>query len=85
MSNHVRTYLRVFMLNNAFVNKDITTMNVVERLGLCEEFQLDKLREKIMQQLTSNRKVPYVRPYVRTYLRTYVRTYVRACVRTHVH
>jgi len=37
--------------------KDISTTNVVERLGLCEEFQLDKLREKIMQQLTSNRKV----------------------------
>merc|ERR1719160_84201 len=37
--------------------KDINTTNVVERLGLCEEFQLDKLREKIMQQLTSNKKV----------------------------
>merc|ERR1711981_375664 len=39
------------------LSKDITTTNVVERLGLCEEFQLDRLREKIMQQLTSNRKV----------------------------
>merc|ERR1712178_93947 len=39
------------------LSKDISTTNVVERLGLCEEFQLDKLREKIMQQLTSNRKV----------------------------
>merc|ERR1719482_1289208 len=37
--------------------KDITTTNVVDVLGLCEEFQLDRLREKIMQQLTSNRKV----------------------------
>merc|ERR1719482_1053901 len=37
--------------------KDVNTTNVVERLGLCEEFQLDRLREKIMQQLTSNRKV----------------------------
>jgi len=37
--------------------KDINTSNVVERLGLCEEYQLDRLREKIMQQLTSNRKV----------------------------
>jgi len=37
--------------------KDINTTNVVERLGLCEEFQLDRLRERIMQQLTSNRKV----------------------------
>merc|ERR1719163_1544298 len=37
--------------------RDINTTNVVERLGLCEEFQLERLREKIMQQLTSNRKV----------------------------
>lgn len=37
--------------------KDVNTANVVERLGLCEEFQLDRLREKIMQQLTSNKKV----------------------------
>jgi len=37
--------------------KDVDTTNVVERLGLCEEFQLERLREKIMQQLTSNRKV----------------------------
>merc|ERR1719453_2232345 len=37
--------------------KDINTTNVVERLGLCEEYQLERLREKIMQQLTSNRKV----------------------------
>jgi len=37
--------------------KEVNTMNVVDRLGLCEEFQLDRLREKIMQQLTSNRKV----------------------------
>merc|ERR1719486_740486 len=37
--------------------KDVNTNNVVDVLGLCEEFQLDRLREKIMQQLTSNRKV----------------------------
>jgi len=37
--------------------KDINTSNVVDALGLCEEYQLDRLREKIMQQLTSNRKV----------------------------
>jgi len=37
--------------------KEINTTNVVERLGLCEEYQLERLREKIMQQLTSNRKV----------------------------
>merc|ERR1712185_402573 len=37
--------------------KDVNTTNVVERLGLCEEFQLERLREKIMQQLTCNKKV----------------------------
>merc|ERR1719235_2761583 len=37
--------------------KDINTTNVVERLGLCEEFQIERLREKIMQQLTCNKKV----------------------------
>jgi len=37
--------------------KDINTTNVVDVLGLCEEYQLNRLREKIMQQLTSNRKV----------------------------
>merc|ERR1719198_1154624 len=37
--------------------KDINTFNVVERLGLCEEFQIERLREKIMQQLTCNKKV----------------------------
>merc|ERR1711904_311699 len=37
--------------------KEINTTNVVDALGLCEEYQLDRLREKIMQQLTSNRKV----------------------------
>jgi hypothetical protein len=37
--------------------KDVNTSNVVERLGLCEEFQIERLREKIMQQLTCNKKV----------------------------
>merc|ERR1711904_431853 len=39
------------------LSKDVNTTNVVDILGLCEEYQLDRLREKIMQQLTSNRKV----------------------------
>merc|ERR1719183_2470998 len=38
------------------LSKDITTTNVVERLGLCDEFELPRLREKIMEQLTSNKK-----------------------------
>merc|ERR1719420_2551020 len=36
--------------------KNITTTNVVDRLQLCDEFHLLKLRNKIMQQLTSNKK-----------------------------
>lgn len=36
--------------------KNITTSNVVERLQLCDEFELRKLRDKIMLQLTSNKK-----------------------------
>lgn len=36
--------------------KNVTTTNVVDRLSLCDEFELLKLREKIMQQLTSNKK-----------------------------
>jgi hypothetical protein len=36
--------------------KNITTTNVVGRLQLCDEFGLLKLRNKIMQQLTSNKK-----------------------------
>merc|ERR1719375_2955370 len=36
--------------------KNITTSNVVERLQLCDEFELQKLRGKIMHQLTSNKK-----------------------------
>eukprot|EP00418_Pyrodinium_bahamense_P014612 CAMPEP_0179119384 /NCGR_PEP_ID=MMETSP0796-20121207/56196_1 /TAXON_ID=73915 /ORGANISM="Pyrodinium bahamense, Strain pbaha01" /LENGTH=232 /DNA_ID=CAMNT_0020817881 /DNA_START=42 /DNA_END=740 /DNA_ORIENTATION=+ len=36
--------------------KDITTGNVVERLSICEDFGLSKLREKILEQLTLNRK-----------------------------
>lgn len=36
--------------------KNITTTNVVDKLQLCDEFELSKLRNKIMQQLTSNKK-----------------------------
>jgi len=36
--------------------KNITTTNVVDKLQLCDEFDLLKLRNKIMQQLTSNKK-----------------------------
>jgi len=35
--------------------KDLTTGNVVERLSLCEEFGLDELTERILEQLTNNR------------------------------
>merc|ERR1719214_337235 len=36
--------------------KNVTTTNVINVLQLCDEFQLLKLRSKIMQQLTSNKK-----------------------------
>merc|ERR1712083_503803 len=36
--------------------KDITTGNVVERLKICEEFGLTLLCEKILEQLTCNKK-----------------------------
>jgi hypothetical protein len=36
--------------------KDLTTGNVVERLSICDEFCLDGLREKILEQLTLNRQ-----------------------------
>eukprot|EP00928_Gymnodinium_smaydae_P009565 TRINITY_DN13587_c0_g2_i1.p2 TRINITY_DN13587_c0_g2~~TRINITY_DN13587_c0_g2_i1.p2 ORF type:complete len:231 (+),score=65.59 TRINITY_DN13587_c0_g2_i1:88-780(+) len=36
--------------------KDLTTGNVVERLSICEEFSLNELREKILEQLTYNKK-----------------------------
>jgi hypothetical protein len=35
--------------------KDLTTGNVVERLSICEEFGLDELTERILEQLTNNR------------------------------
>merc|ERR1712007_413346 len=36
--------------------KDLTTGNVVERLTICEDFGLNDLREKILEQLTYNKK-----------------------------
>jgi len=39
--------------------KDINTGNVVERLAICEEFGLLVLREKILEQLTFNKKALY--------------------------
>jgi hypothetical protein len=36
--------------------KDLTTGNVVERLSICDEYGLTELREKILEQLTSNRQ-----------------------------
>jgi len=35
--------------------KDVTTGNVVERLTICEDFGLDTLKEKILEQLTFNK------------------------------
>uniref|UniRef100_A0A7S1PUQ6 BTB domain-containing protein n=1 Tax=Alexandrium catenella TaxID=2925 RepID=A0A7S1PUQ6_ALECA len=39
-----------------WLSKDLTTGNVVERLSICEDFGLSKLREKILEQLTFNRR-----------------------------
>lgn len=39
-----------------WVARDITTGNVIERLGVCETFGLGSLRDKILQQLTYNRQ-----------------------------
>merc|ERR1719235_161514 len=36
--------------------KDLTTGNVVERLSICDAFDLEDLREKILLQLTTNQK-----------------------------
>lgn len=36
--------------------KDLSTGNVVERLSICDEFGLDDLRERILEQLTLNRQ-----------------------------
>jgi len=39
-----------------YLAKDMTTGNVVERLAICEEFDLSVLHGKILTQLTSNKK-----------------------------
>merc|ERR550537_1731874 len=36
--------------------KDLTTGNVVERLTICEDFSLQELRERILEQLTYNKR-----------------------------
>jgi len=36
--------------------KDLNTGNVVERLSICEDFQLSDLSERILEQLTNNRQ-----------------------------
>mmetsp|Transcript_60561 Transcript_60561/g.131248 ORF Transcript_60561/g.131248 Transcript_60561/m.131248 type:complete len:234 (+) Transcript_60561:69-770(+) len=38
-----------------WLSKDITTGNVVERLTICEDFHLEVLRERILEQLTRNK------------------------------
>jgi len=38
-----------------WLSKDLTTGNVVERLTICEDFELHELREKILAQLTMNK------------------------------
>merc|ERR1719362_281738 len=39
-----------------FLARDLTTGNVVERLTICEDFGLHQLREKILEQLTFNKR-----------------------------
>lgn len=39
-----------------FMTKELTTHNAVERLATCDEFGLTELREKILEQLTANKK-----------------------------
>lgn len=41
---------------SACLVKNLTTGNVVERLSICEEFGLNELADKILEQLTSNRE-----------------------------
>jgi len=36
--------------------KDITTKNVVERLTICEDFHLIELRDRILEQVSNNRR-----------------------------
>jgi len=39
-----------------WLTKDLTTGNVVERLMICEDFGLDMLKDKILEQLTLNKR-----------------------------
>merc|ERR1719181_374421 len=39
-----------------WLGKDLTTGNVVERLSICEEFGLEELTDRILEQLTLNRQ-----------------------------
>lgn len=39
-----------------WLTRDLTTGNVVERLAICEEFGLSDLHEKILEQLTFNKR-----------------------------
>jgi hypothetical protein len=39
-----------------WLSKDLTTGNVVERLSICDEYGLSELSERILEQLTLNRK-----------------------------
>jgi hypothetical protein len=40
----------------SWLAKDLTTGNVVERLSICDEFGLSELSDRILEQLTLNRK-----------------------------
>jgi len=39
-----------------FLTKELNTGNVVERLAICEDFDLCELRERILEQLTLNKR-----------------------------
>merc|ERR1719160_455287 len=54
----VRAYELPNLLHRAaaFMGKDLTTHNVVERLAWCDEFGLQELRGKILEQLTANKQ-----------------------------
>jgi len=39
-----------------FMTKELSTHNAVERLAICDEFGLTELRERILEQLTANKK-----------------------------
>mmetsp|Transcript_32199 Transcript_32199/g.91728 ORF Transcript_32199/g.91728 Transcript_32199/m.91728 type:complete len:234 (+) Transcript_32199:1-702(+) len=40
----------------AWLAKDLTTQNVVERLKTCDDFGLEQLQERILEQLTLNKR-----------------------------